>query len=86
MAKIKQLSLTFAQRTHHLNAFYCSVSCLHRFKPQRRADNSLQFAMIAFDNVVPVLNLSVLNVRRASTFALEKSKRTAIGGRLIRID
>jgi hypothetical protein len=42
--------------------------------------------MIAFDNVIPVLNLSVLNVRRTLTFEFEQSKRTAIGGRFIRVD
>ncbi len=42
--------------------------------------------MITFNDVIPVLNLSVFNVRRASTFTFEQSKRTAIGGRFIRVD
>lgn len=42
--------------------------------------------MIAFNDVIPVLNLLVLKVRRAPTFAFEQGKRTAIGGRLIRVD
>ena len=37
--------------------------------------------MIAFNHVVPVLNLSVFNVRRAPAFAFEQSKRATIGGR-----
>ena len=45
-----------------------------------------QFAMIAFNHVVPVLNLSVFNVRRAPAFAFEQSKRATIGGRFIRVD
>lgn len=42
--------------------------------------------MIAFNHVVPVLNLSVFNVRRAPAFAFEQSKRATIGGRFIRVD
>jgi hypothetical protein len=34
---------------------------------------SFQFAMIAFNHVVPVLNLSVFNVRRAPAFALSRA-------------
>ena len=41
-----------------------------------------QFATIAFNHVVPVLNLSVFNVRRAPAFAFEQSKRATIGGAL----
>ena len=40
--------------------------------------------LIAFNHVVPVLNLSVFNVRRAPAFAFEQSKRATIGGRFIR--
>nr|QID24741.1 TrbB [Escherichia coli] len=39
--------------------------------------------MIAFNHVVPVLNLSVFNVRRAPAFAFEQSKRATIGGRAL---
>ncbi len=53
---------------------------------QRGADYPFQFAMIAFNHVVPVLNLSVFNVRRAPAFAFEQSKRATIGGRFIRVD
>lgn len=42
--------------------------------------------MLTFNDVIPVLNLSVFNVRRASTFAFEQSKRTAISGRFIRVN
>jgi hypothetical protein len=42
--------------------------------------------MIAFNHVVPVLNLSVFNVRRAPAFAFEQSKRATSGGRFIRVD
>src|SRR5699024_11952891 len=38
------------------------------------------------NHVVPVLNLSVFNVRRAPAFAFEQSKRATIGGRFIRVD
>ncbi len=48
-------------------------------------DYPFQFAMIAFNHVVPVLNLSVFNVRRTA-FAFEQSKRATIGGRFIRVD
>ncbi|VDA51083.1 Putative transposase (identified by ISEscan HMM) [Escherichia coli] len=41
--------------------------------------------MIAFNHVVPVLNL-LFNVRRAPAFAFEQSKRATIGGRFIRVD
>jgi hypothetical protein len=54
--------------------------------PQRGADYPFQFATIAFNHVVPVLNLSVFNVRRAPAFAFEQSKRATIGGRFIRVD
>ena len=50
------------------------------------AAGPFQFAMIAFNHVVPVLNLSVFNVRRAPAFAFEQSKRATIGGRFIRVD
>ena len=43
----------------HLNTFDGGVSRLHRFKSQRGVDYPFQFAMIAFNHVVPVLNLSV---------------------------
>jgi hypothetical protein len=46
-----------------------------------------QFAMIAFNaGVVPVLNLSVFNVRRAPAFAFEQSSALTIGERFIRVD
>ncbi len=60
--------------------------CLHGFKSQRGVDYPFQCAMIAFNHVVPVLNLSVFNVRRAPAFAFEQSKRATIGGRFIRVD
>jgi hypothetical protein len=69
-----------------LNTFDGGVSRLHGFKSQRGADYPFQFAMIAFNHVVPVLNLSVFNVRRAPAFAFEQSKRATIGGRFIRVD
>jgi hypothetical protein len=49
---------------------------------QRGADYPFQFAMIAFNHVVPVLNLSVFNVRRAPAFAFEQSKRATMAGAL----
>ena len=43
--------------------------------------------MIAFNHVVPVLNLSVFNVRRAPALRLSRGKRrVTIGGRFIRAD
>ena len=71
---------------HHLNTFDGGVSRLHGFKSQRGADYPFQFAMIAFNHVVPVLNLSVFNVRRAPAFAFEQSKRATIGGALSVLD
>ena len=52
---------------------------------QRGADYPFQFAMIAFNHVVPVLNLSAFNVRRAPVFAFEQSKRDH-RRRFIRVD
>lgn len=65
MAEVEWLCLAFAQRAHHFNSFYRGVSRLNRFKSQRGADYPFQLAMIAFDNVVPVLNLPVLHLRLA---------------------
>jgi len=62
------------------------VSCPHGFKSQCGTYYPLQFAMLTFNDVIPVLNLSVFNVRRASTFAFEQGKHTAIGGYFIRVD
>jgi len=45
-----------------------------------------QLAMIAFNDVIPVLNLSVFNVRRTSFFAFKQSKRTTIGGGFISVN
>lgn len=42
--------------------------------------------MIAFNDLIPVLNLSVFNVRQTPAFAFEQSQRTAIGGGFIRVD
>ena len=42
--------------------------------PQRGVDYPFQFAMIAFNHVVPVLNLSVFNARRAPAFAFEQQQ------------
>ncbi len=42
--------------------------------------------LIAFNHVVPVLNLSVFNVRQAPAFAFKQSKRATIGRRFIRVD
>ncbi len=42
--------------------------------------------MIAFNHVVPVLNLSVFSVSRGPAFAFEQSKRATIGWRFIRVD
>ncbi|VCX19866.1 Putative transposase (identified by ISEscan HMM) [Klebsiella pneumoniae] len=49
------------------------------------ADYPFQFAMIVFNHVVPVLNLSVQR-QTAPAFAFEQSKRATIGGRFIRVD
>ena len=57
----------------------------HGFKSQRGADYPFQFATIAFNHVVPVLNLSVFNVRRAPAFAFEQEQaRDHKAGRFIR--
>ncbi|STN24824.1 putative transposase [Escherichia coli] len=61
------------------------VSRLHGFKSQRGADYPFQFAMIAFNHVVPVLNLSVFNVRRHRPSRLSKQARDH-SGRFIRVD
>ncbi len=74
-------------RSARITSIPLMVACrLHGFKSQRGADYPFQFAMIAFNHVVPVLNLSVFNVRRAPAFAFEQSKRATIGGRFIRVD
>lgn len=57
-----------------------------RFESQHGVDYSFQLAVIAFNDLIPVLNLSVFNVRRTTTFAFDQSKRTAIDGRFIRVD
>ncbi len=42
--------------------------------------------MIAFNDVIPVPNLSVFNVRLTSAFAFQQRERTATGGRFICVD
>lgn len=83
IAEVKRLSLTF---TPGFNPFYRGISGLHRFKSQRGADYPFQFVMIAFDNVISLLNLPVLNVRRTLTFTFKLSERTSICRRFVRID
>ena len=58
---------------HHLNTFDGGVSRLHGFKSQRGVDYPFQFAMIAFNHVVPVLNLSVFQRQTAPAFALSRA-------------
>ena len=71
--------LRFALRSARITSILDGgVNRLHGFKSQRGADYPFQFAMIAFNHVVPVLNLSVFNVRRAPAFAFEQSKRATI--------
>ena len=42
--------------------------------------------MIAFNPVVPVLNLSVFNVQTELSLRVEQSKRATMNGRFIRVD
>jgi hypothetical protein len=71
---------------HYPYSYNGGVSRLHLFKPRRGADYLFQLAVIASDNVVPVLNLPVRHVRRASACTFELGQRPAICRCLIRID
>ena len=68
---IKWRSLSFTQCPRYLNSFNCGVSRLHGFESQRGADYPLQLSMIAFDNIVPVFNLPVLNIGWAFSLMLK---------------
>lgn len=72
--------------THHSNTFNYGISLLHCFEFHRGVDYPLQLAMIVFNDVIPVLNLSAFELRRRPTFVFEQSERTGIGGCLIRVD
>lgn len=70
---------------YHFNLFYCGISCIHRFKTQCVADYPFQFAMIAFDNIIPVLNLSMFNVRLTLSFTFKSGDCQSICRIFIRI-
>jgi hypothetical protein len=72
--------------THHFTPFDCEAGCLHRFKSRRGTDYPFQLAMVAFNDVFPVFNLTVFNVRRTPAFAFEQRERTAVCRSFIRVD
>jgi hypothetical protein len=50
------------------------------------SDYHFQLAMIAFNRVIPILNLPVIYIRRASSFAFEQSKHPPTDGRFVDVD
>gem|GEM_PF-3544893 len=71
MAEVKVFRLSFTQCPHDFNPLDDGICRLHGFKSQRGVDYLFQFAVIAFNDVIPVLNLPVFNIRRTQAFPLQ---------------
>ena len=82
--KIKCFGLTFLELTHHFTPFDCGAGRLH--KPLCDSDYPFQLTVVAFRDVIPVLNMTVFNVRRTPAFAFEQRERTAVCRSFIRVD
>src|SRR6266568_1980253 len=80
------LYLSFADHVHHLEALECSPRGLEREKTHPRLRQAFDEAVILFDQVVEVLNLSQLHLLRQKSSGFELSNRFGIGGVLIRVD
>ena len=62
------VQLSFFKHPHELETFDGGVGCFHRFKAPHRVYQALELAMISFDNIVQVFDLSVHGVRRTLSF------------------
>ena len=62
--------LSLAERTHHLEALDRRVSRPQRLEASDRPDQLLQLAVVSFDDVVQVLDLSVLRLLRTPALLL----------------
>jgi hypothetical protein len=84
--KVEDRRLAFAQRTHHLKALDRRGGRLHRFETAHRPDQLLELAVVGLDDVVQILDLSVLCVPRAFAFGFQFGERGGIGRRLVGVD
>lgn len=81
-AQNKMIRPDLSEAPHNLNTFDCGVGCLHGFNFQRRADDPFQLVMIAFINVIQLLNLSVADTGPPPS----KTTAPTLSGSLIRVD
>ena len=71
LGKVEDRRLTFSQRTHYFKSRDGRVGGLQRLETSHRADQLLQLAMIGFDDVVQILDLSMHRVLRSFAFGLQ---------------
>ncbi len=52
-------TVSSTDHTHHLEALDCGSRCLHRLKASGGTNDSLECAMVGFDNIVQVFAVPV---------------------------
>ena len=78
-AWLARQAMTASDHAHHLEALESGSGYPYRLKPSRGTGDSLQRAMIGFDNVVQVLRCLVPSVRQQTFFAFELLDDLRIG-------
>ena len=66
--EVEDCRLTFAEGTHHLETLDRRVGRLHRLETAHRPNQLLELAVVGLDDVVQILDLTVLRVRRTLAF------------------
>ncbi len=79
-------ALTFAERTHHLQDLDRCVSRLQRLEAANRADQLLQLAVVNFDDIVQILDLSVHRFPWTFALLLQLGESGRVGRRLVGVD
>ena len=60
LARIPAGELSFPEHAHHFKTFQRGVGRFHRFEAKRRLDQTFEFAVIGFDDVIQVFDVPVL--------------------------
>ncbi len=83
---VEDRRLALAQCAHHLKPPDGRVGGLQRFETPHRTYQLLQFAMVGFDDVVQILDLSMHRFFRTFALGLQFRDRDAVGWGFVRVD